>query len=354
MRRCALWIRQVTRSSLPIGLAVAGTLLSPLRADADSSDPRPLPSRGEAALRAWSNGQTSDRINKVDPTSCEARRRVLVVVGITGAGKSSTANTLCGRTVKPFKLSSSITSVTQAVSLRDYSFMDSDWRVIDTPGLLDTNKRPDEVRGELIRLSSFAPHGITAFIVVVPRGRFTPEHRQALADTIQLFGPDMARHALVAITSATDLSEGRNLLPRDALLEEINQLPLGHLLRSFVELVRFRVVPVENRADTQRQVSRLSLHQRVLELEDSNAGLRYDATHLADAAPAESSSSAVATSNAAISSSAAAASGFLPVSQLRLGPCIQSFKRAEDGRLRFLLDCECEDTPRHSTASQST
>lgn len=346
MRHVAFGMSRFARvtSVAAVGAAVSFKLLLQLpcaHAEAPSGISKPAVSRGEAALRAWSGGTVSDRLNRLDPTACERQRRVLVVVGITGAGKSSTANTLCGRTVQPFKLSSSITSVTQAVALRDYTFMESDWRVIDTPGLLDTNKRPEEVRGELLRLASFAPHGISAFIVVVPRGRFTPEHRQALADTMQLFGPQMADHAVVAVTSATDLSEGRNLLPRDVLLEEINQLPLGHLLRSFVERVRFRLVPVENRADPQRQVSRLSLHQRILELEDANGGARYDASGLADSSAASATAAAKSLSACDGASGSGATTPF--PSQLRLGRCVQSFKRGSDGRLRFLLDCECEE-----------
>ena len=120
--------------------------------------------------------------------------------GRTGAGKSSTANTLSGRTHKPFAQSNTVTSVTQAISHRDYSFgacmsghaaaataaarraslrvffaVNLPWRVVDTPGLCDTNRPGAAIAGELGRLARLAPHGIAAFVIVVPRGRLTAE-----------------------------------------------------------------------------------------------------------------------------------------------------------------------------------
>ena len=74
------------------------------------------------ALRAWGAGSPHDAINRQDHDDVDPERRVIVVVGITGAGKSSTANTLAGRTHKAFAQSNTVTSVTQSVSHRDYSF----------------------------------------------------------------------------------------------------------------------------------------------------------------------------------------------------------------------------------------
>jgi hypothetical protein len=156
--------------------------------------------------------------------------QVVVVVGITGAGKSSTANTLAGRTHKPFALSNSVASVTRAAAFRDYSFMDVLWRVVDTPGLFDTNRSDDETRRELANLRAMSPHGVTAFVFVVPRGRFTSEQERAIRELTRLFGPEALRHAVVAVTSATDPGDAQ-LLTRDALLEEINALPTDHYFR---------------------------------------------------------------------------------------------------------------------------
>jgi AIG1 family len=321
-------------------------------------------------LKEWNSGgnETLDRLNRGDPRKqVEPERVVMCVVGVTGSGKSSTANTLCGRQYAQFARSSALTSVTKAVSYRDYDFMEGQWRIIDTPGLKDTNLPPEAIRGELLRLASFAPHGISAFIVVLPRGRFTPEQEQALKDLIDLFGEEnFYKHALVAVTSATDLSEGRNLLPRNMLIDEINALPLDHLLRRFVEKVSYRLVPVENRADTQRQISRLLLHQRALELEQANGGVRYDPSQIVQRAESIVARSATA---ADLDRLVALHSGISsPAHGLHLGPCFQRFeKRAAVGggstdgaslasnshheRLRFILECDVGISPPPSSPS---
>jgi hypothetical protein len=268
---------------------------------------------------------------------------VLVVVGVTGAGKSSTANTLAGRTHKPFALSGSLTSVTTAVGFRDYSFLGAEWRVVDTPGLCDTNATPEAVRGELLRLARYAPHGVSAFVVVIPRGRFTPEQAGALRELASLF-PGLPAASLLAVTNATDLSsDSRNLLPRDVLVDELNRLPRGHFLRGFVEDAGVRLVPVENRIDAARQVSRMTLHQRALDVEAARGGARYPVELLLAAADAASAGAEVGSGGGGtgVRASPGTAEAEAAIAGLRLGPCAQSLgRRAGDGKLVLTLTCE--------------
>ena len=294
----------------------------------------------KSSLQSWRSGSTLDNINRRDHDVVDPKRRVLVVVGITGSGKSSTANTLAGRTHKQFSLSNSVTSVTQSVSFRDYDFVNETWRIIDTPGLCDTNKKPEEVHGELERLARYSPHGIAAFVVVVPRGRFTAEQEYALRELLQMFGDGMKRFSLVAVTGATDASEGRNLLPRDQLIDEINNLPLKHFYRQFVEDLRLRLVPVENRTEPHRQISRMTLHQRVLDIETALNGERYDSSALTQR---NLERKLKAMEQAAISTGAKqiTLADFLAGSGLQLGQCMHTLDRKKtDGKLTMTLQCD--------------
>jgi len=315
-------------------------------AGADAAQPPPPAPIDE--LRRWRADSDLGRLNRTDAADVARGRRVLVVVGITGAGKSSTCNTLAGRLHKAFGVSASVTSVTQAISFRDYSFFKQDWRVVDTPGLGDTNRSAADIRGELARLARFAPHGATAFVVVVPRGRFTAEHEAALRELEAVFGAEaLRRFAVVALTGATDpLSEGRQLLSRDALVDEVNALPLRHFFRGFLEGAALRAVPVENRFDPHRQVSRLALHQRALDVEEANGGERYDLSRFlkesggneAGRAGAEAGGGAAADGVGGAVARVEAALRALPPQRR----CSTSVVRGDGGRAVLRTDCELD------------
>ena len=65
-------------------------------------------------------------------------RRVIVLCGVTGDGKSSTGNTLAGST-SSFAVSGGLSSATQECAHVDYLFGDVATRVVDTIGFSDTS-----------------------------------------------------------------------------------------------------------------------------------------------------------------------------------------------------------------------
>jgi hypothetical protein len=341
------------RFAVFLARALSVTALTSVAAARCDRDASPLDE-----LRRWRADSDLGRLNREDAAAVSRERRVIVVVGITGAGKSSTGNTLAGRLHKAFGVSGSVTSVTQAASFRDYSFVKADWRVVDTPGLGDTNRSAAAVRGELARIARFAPHGVTAFVVVVPRGRFTHEHEAALRELEAIFGAAaLRRFAVVALTGAIDpVSEGRQLMTRDALVDEINALPLKHFFRGFLEGAGLRVVPVENRFDPHKQISRMTLHQRVLDVERerelelarggaaaaaAGGGLRYDLSEFISAGDEEEPAAAAGGAGAAARDPAErleAALAALPP----LRRCTTSVVRREGGGGGAVLRTDCE------------
>ena len=292
------------------------------------------------ALRTWRAGSDYDRLARASVP--KANRRVLLVVGITGAGKSSTSNTLAGRLHKAFATGSTVSSITQAASLRDYEFVNEPFRVIDTPGLCDTSRSAGTVHGELIRIASLAPHGVTAFVIVIPRGRFTAEHEAALRELDAIFGKDLRQLGVIAMTGATDAArEGKSLLTRDAMVDEINCLPLGHYFREFVQDVSGRVVPVENLFEPHRFISRMSLHQRVLDAEVSANGYRYDPTKLLEMDV--SSGKTIASSiNAHRSSSIDDLAE--SINALSLKGCTHKIVEREQGGYLLRIECQLVDS----------
>jgi hypothetical protein len=141
-----------------------------------------------------------------------------------------------------FEQSSTILSVTKAVSYRDFMYKKRPCRIIDTPGLADTHRSREEIGEELGRFAAFAPHGLAAILIIVPRGRFTLEQESSLVRIKELLGLTAVRHCVVVFTHCLNPRARQQLNGRDQLLEEVNQLPRQSALRSLVEECNYRVV----------------------------------------------------------------------------------------------------------------
>ena len=230
-----------------------------------------------AAMEA-EHGIFKDRRNmwRENPHKVDQDTMVVAVFGITGGGKSSTCNTLIGSRERPFEQSTSIFSVTKAVSCRDYMYYRRPCRIIDTPGLSDTHRSHEEIAKELDRFKAYAPHGLSALLFVVPYGRFTPEQEKALQDLRALLGPACTKHAIVVFTHCLDPKNRQQLLRRDEILDEVSQLPAKSTLRQLVEECSHRIIPIENVLEPAKTESRNRLHQRVLDTLKENNNKTYN------------------------------------------------------------------------------
>lgn len=133
---------------------------------------------------------------------CEASRPAealrLVLLGRTGTGRSSSGNTILGRSA--FGVDASPCSVTSRCQRETGTASGRSVCVVDTPGFFHTRLAPREVMAEVGRCVGLTSPGPHAFLVTLQPGRFTPEERDALEWIKATFGPGASRFTVVLFT----------------------------------------------------------------------------------------------------------------------------------------------------------
>ncbi|XP_048252848.1 GTPase IMAP family member 9-like isoform X2 [Haliotis rufescens] len=160
----------------------------------------------------------------------------MVLLGRTGAGKSSSGNTILGNQVFPISLTGVTKECKRGTSIRFGRRL----QVIDTPRMYDTEMPTEDIAREVVKCVGMTAPGPHAFILPVSVDRFTEEEQNTIEHFLNIFGRGMLDYLIILFTRKDDLIYNNQTI-EDFLGKESNKL------KSILEDCNGRYVSFNNR-----------------------------------------------------------------------------------------------------------
>lgn len=182
----------------------------------------------------------------------------IVLLGNSGAGKSSSGNTILGRAA--FESRQSFRPVTTEVREERGRVFERHITVMDTPGILDSEQQIQTLCQDLLR--SRRP---VLFLVVLRIGRFTTEEQEAVKAALRVLGPQGRKKSYLLFTDGDALKD----MSLDDFIFGQENSPLPDVVLKFDKAYHL----FNNNGDgDQEQVRKLLLKSGLLRAGESGVG----------------------------------------------------------------------------------